>query len=800
MTLYRFTPDIIDKEVLKQLTVGREELLRGILSKIKEHAVKRIPFYLLLIGPRGIGKSHLLLLIYYRIKNAPELLNLVEPIKLSEEEYSISKLPDLFHRILEEEDVKIFRSDEESIIEEATDYLSKLKKEKMPLLLMDNVHLIFEQLTEDDLKRFRSILQEQNNLMIIGAAPSIFGEIASYEQPFYNFFEIQFLKDLSNDEVEELVKKKLELEKKEDILKEFEKYRPKIRAIAVLTGGNPRLVLSLCDILCKPDTLVDIENALLTLLDELTPFYQARMEKLSTQPRKIFDTLAVAEGPLTPTEIAKLSEYNVNVVNVQLKRMEESGFVEPLKLKRKKSVHYEVKERLFRIWREMRFPLGRKRISLFVNFLRIWYSKEELMEEYHKLMKSIEEAVLKETPDISKFIEHSLYILEAIGVKKYKLLQFRLLGFLLNDNFTAAKEEVAALKKIGRKDKGTRALNYAVEAFLYCTEGEYEKGMKSATDAARVEPTNPLTAIAMLYSLTGLKRFEEAKEYSDSLIKNKDRDLKILGLSNKAYLLNKMQKYTEALGIVDEAIHLNDKQSTSWTLRAEILENLHDPESILCYNKAIQLNPNNKMALRRRALASITFKMGEAEKWIDEGLLVEPDDVFLLLTKSVQLLEKGDPIGAIVFAEKTLKLGIKKKDSFVRSVSASILLYSYKSKSMQCLKKADTENVKAAFSSALQLKNYVEIKKFREWLLGYFTDLFKEKHFDFILQIFNDTGQKLDDENKQILMPIIKATEYVVTKNVDILEGLQKEVRNFITSIVKQYSPETPIPKEIEQK
>jgi tetratricopeptide (TPR) repeat protein len=810
MTLYKFTPDIMAEGDLKQITVGREALLQDILARLKEHAIRKEPYYLLLIGPRGIGKSHLLLLVYYKINETRELRDIIETIKLSEEEYSVTTLSDVFCRILEQSDVDVPTSNEEAIIEKAVDYLNNLKLERMPLVLIDNLDLIFGQLSEDDRKRLRSILQEQNNMMIIGASPSVFGEVTKYEEPFYNFFEIRFLDDLSESEVEELVKKKLELEKKEAILKEFDKYRPKINAIAVLTGGNPRLIISLCDILCQPDTLISIEKTLLTLLDDLTPFYQARMETLTTQQRKIFDILATADGPLTPTDIAKLSRYDVNIVNVQLKRIEEMGFVESIKLRKKRNVHYEVKERLFRIWREMRFSLGRKRISLFVKFLKVWYSKEELVKEYFELMEPLGKTPQKAELEAAQLIEHLCYIQEAIGAPtKYNLIEMQILDILARSNLLVAEREKAVLIDLSKRDGRAKVLLHVLEAFIHNIREEYDEGLKSAAEAVRLEPKNPMANFAFGRLLISKNLFKESLTYMNYLSLSSGLLWKLIGLFFKSQLLLDMEQYENALSAVDQLIEEIDKNKpksntslvlkAAWVLKGNILGGMNNIEAISCFDKALAINPEDNGVLYERAFAAAFFKQDDARKWLDEYRCRKPDDVDGLLLEGRILLNEEKYDEGIAVVKNCLDVAEERKDANGISRSAYLLNPLYNGLLLHYLEIGKIENAEAVFLSVLQLKAYRK-DTFEDDLVKHFLSMLERKHFEFALQAANIVYEKLGKEDAGILFPMVIAVEYIITRKVDVFETVQKEVRQIAVSIIKKFSPETPIPSAIDQK
>ena len=57
--LSRFTPSMMKQEDLEAIFVQREALARRMVELIRDSALTPSKHYTLLIGPRGIGKSHL---------------------------------------------------------------------------------------------------------------------------------------------------------------------------------------------------------------------------------------------------------------------------------------------------------------------------------------------------------------------------------------------------------------------------------------------------------------------------------------------------------------------------------------------------------------------------------------------------------------------------------------------------------------------------------------------------------------------------------------------------------------------
>ena len=100
------------------------------------------------------------------------------------------------------------------------------------------------------------------------------------------------MKGLNEKEMEDLIRKRLIIAQKQELANQLSKFRERIKGIHVLTGGLPRLIHSLCEILIQQNSLDEMETNLLTLLDQLTPFYQTRMESMSPEKRKVSSAIA----------------------------------------------------------------------------------------------------------------------------------------------------------------------------------------------------------------------------------------------------------------------------------------------------------------------------------------------------------------------------------------------------------------------------------------------------------------------------------------------------------------------------
>ncbi|QSZ66207.1 transcriptional regulator [Methanofollis aquaemaris] len=382
LTLFRFSPEKIPQDTLRELFVGREKQLDNLVDDVGKASKEHTTRFHLIVGPRGIGKSHLMVLAYYDL--IEKYGSTVIPIKFAEEEYSIYRASDLFLRALEEYDKTYGRvhtdipkdKGEDFILDFALGKLEQISREekKQFVFLIENLNEIFLQLEKDEVAKLRSIFQRYDIFSVVASAPMIFPGVSEHDEPFFNFFKIDHLREFSLAESKQFMRRIGEVEKNEYFLQNFEKFEPKLEGIYHLTGGSPRLVLIIYEIIHRGN-IENIETIFLKMLDDHTPYYQKIFEMLSGQRRVIVDTLMLSPTPLTPKDIAEKTRIDGRTVNSQLRRLENDRYVRSHSIG--KRTCYEVRERLFRLWREMRQPFGRNRIPLFIDFLTLWYTPEE---------------------------------------------------------------------------------------------------------------------------------------------------------------------------------------------------------------------------------------------------------------------------------------------------------------------------------------------------------------------------------------------------------------------------------------
>jgi chromosomal replication initiation ATPase DnaA len=72
LALSTFTPSSMSQAVLEGMFVQREQLLQSIVKDLAA-SVNNTKQYLMLVGARGMGKTHFVSLAYHRLKQKVEL-------------------------------------------------------------------------------------------------------------------------------------------------------------------------------------------------------------------------------------------------------------------------------------------------------------------------------------------------------------------------------------------------------------------------------------------------------------------------------------------------------------------------------------------------------------------------------------------------------------------------------------------------------------------------------------------------------------------------------------------------------
>jgi len=397
----------------RAITVGRRHLVEDTLDQLKASTRKQSKHHYLFIGPRGIGKSHLLSLVEDGIAADPDL----------KKSYVVARFPEESHRTLSFADFLLglcdilkeelpgesewhdlyetYHTEDENskIVDAIVPALRKAnrKHDRTTLVVLENLNELFTRQIKNkqDIAAFRKFFMDANGCMLLATSPLHFNAITSVDEPFYDFFDVQLIEHLSEEETAELVRRNLDWEKTKQSRKLLEHFdtelRPKIYALYRMTAGNPRLTVMLYELIAH-DSITEVRQQLEVLLDRITPFYQDRLNDLPPQERAVLETMArmrdMAKTPAAITERMRLSQ---NKTSMLLKRLSDAHYIHSIENPNdRRSRIYAIRERFFDIWLVMNVSrAAQKRIPYLLNFFAIVYpsleersrKREELLEK-----------------------------------------------------------------------------------------------------------------------------------------------------------------------------------------------------------------------------------------------------------------------------------------------------------------------------------------------------------------------------------------------------------------------------------
>ena len=638
-----YNVDALSPERIKHTFVGRQWLLDDLIGILKKQPKGAGVQHVLIVAPRGMGKTTMFLMLGFAVEESP-LKRKWQVVRFREESYSITDAGEFWmeairqlsltvaDRELEAQRTKLAADCRASgELESAMVALLKdwaRKHRTRVLLLVENFDEILSQIhSEEESSRLRNVLMNDGTVMLIAAATSFFEETRGYDKPLYNFFKVYNLDGLSQEQTEELLCRRAELDGNLSFREYLKANAGRVRALSHFTGGNPRLVLMLYAVLAGAK-LVEVKTGLEKLLDEVTPYFKAKTEILAPQQRKILDQIAresarTSEGQ-SPTAIAQAIRLTPNQVSSQLMRMAKAGYVRAVNV-RGRTAYYTLSEPLFALWYQMRFGReARERMQWLVEFLRAWYDNAELGTETERLTKRVTE-----------FFE--------AGQRQaaHEALEFA--TFLIN----AITDRLARLRGFGG----------LIVAHLRA--GEWQSGLELIDAQIASEPDGPV--LSSLYLWRALVRRGLSDPPTDVLddIERASQHLSTLGglLHVKAEQLLKLDRFEEALEAADRALELKDSpidRGEVQRVRLEALLKLHrGMEARSAIVEFVRIKPDDPLGWVATGLMMLLDgRFAEADHSFQTVLQRYPEDPFVraailcyLILTSAQLGDHGRTAG-----------------------------------------------------------------------------------------------------------------------------------------------------------
>ncbi|HYN77218.1 MAG TPA: AAA family ATPase, partial [Lamprocystis sp. (in: g-proteobacteria)] len=437
----KYNPHLWGPDELRSIFVVRTRELQGLLERLRATPDASVPQHVLVTGSRGMGKTTLLRRLALAVEDDPELSKRWVPVTFPEEQYTVSTLAELWRNVLDaladtlerqgastdelaRLDAEIRRigelpadARESAALESLADWIRS--HDRRLLLLIDSTDLLLSNLAgtaepgatkaakgkkagpgaraakvdggATPLWRLRGTLAHDPGIFWLGASYQSLETDHAYQDAFWDFFELVELRPLQVAEMREAM---LALARtfgagrgltgedaEQEMARNLDARPERLKALRAITGGNPRTTVMLYELFAAGG-VDDVHSDLRRLLDTMTPLYKARMEALSDQARKLLAHLMEHWAPISARDLGQVSGIATNTVSGQLGRLEAEGLVEKAALAGSKRAGYQASERLFNVWYLMRYASRRlrQRLTWLVEFMRLWYSSDELTD------------------------------------------------------------------------------------------------------------------------------------------------------------------------------------------------------------------------------------------------------------------------------------------------------------------------------------------------------------------------------------------------------------------------------------
>ena len=344
----------------------------------------------IVIGPRGSGKTSLLLRVAAEVRRDASLASRCFPVVFSEESYEVAtagefwlecltnlaaqaprreEAPDL-HRTVDE--LRAIRGDDLALADRCLGALLDFadREGKRLLLLVENLNMLFGDMADPDAGwRLRKILQTEPRIIMFASATSRFDEIDHPDRALYDLFRIRTMRPLDKKQCAVL-------------WETVSGRRPApetVRSLEILTGGSPRLI-SIMACFGAGLSFRDLMAHLFDLIDDHTEYFKGHLESLPAQERRVYLALAALWKPATTREIADHARLETSKCSAQLARLGERGVVRVAGGSARRKQYY-LTERLYNIYYLLRRRRGPDRlVEALIRFMQSYYSPPELKD------------------------------------------------------------------------------------------------------------------------------------------------------------------------------------------------------------------------------------------------------------------------------------------------------------------------------------------------------------------------------------------------------------------------------------
>ncbi len=409
----KFNPGFLtDQELVDSFCVRVAEFAM-LVETLRESTGSSNP-HQLVVGPRGTGKTTLLLRVAVEARRDPELRAAWLPVIFPEESYEIATCGEFWMQCLAHlanqapqldgrtdlaralAEVRNEQDDQRLAVRCLGAVLDFARREdKRLLLIVESLNMLFDDINDPDVGwQLRHTLQNEKRIFLLASATSRFEEIDRYGRAMYDLLNVQELKRLDTDACAVLWK----------AVSNRDPERNVVRSLEILTGGNPRL-LAIVARFGSTLSFGALMDNLLRLVDEHTEYFKSHLDSLGVQDRRVYLALARLWKPATAREVSELARLPTSNCSAVLGRLVARGAV-LIAGGGPRRKQYFVAERMYNIYYLLRTGRGSDRlVEALVHFMRSFYSRTELRAHIEGLAGTSEPVELRILRQFRKELE-----------------------------------------------------------------------------------------------------------------------------------------------------------------------------------------------------------------------------------------------------------------------------------------------------------------------------------------------------------------------------------------------------------